>query len=83
MKYKIVSYQLNQNSLTVKMYTAWKVSKYGAFSGPYFPVFGLNIGNYGPENSPYLDTFHAMYFTRKWYQLLIAWHDLCMTKVIM
>ena len=22
--------------------TAWKVSKYGAFSGPYFPVFGLN-----------------------------------------
>ena len=23
-------------------YTAWKVSKYGVFSGPYFPVFGLN-----------------------------------------
>ena len=22
--------------------TAWKVSKYGVFSGPYFPVFGLN-----------------------------------------
>ena len=21
---------------------AWKVSKYGVFSGPYFPVFGLN-----------------------------------------
>ena len=21
---------------------AWKVSKYGAFSGPCFPVFGLN-----------------------------------------
>ena len=21
--------------------TAWKVSKYGVFSGPYFPVFGL------------------------------------------
>ena len=20
---------------------AWKVSKYGVFSGPYFPVFGL------------------------------------------
>ena len=23
-------------------YTAWKVSKYGVISGPYFPVFGLN-----------------------------------------
>ena len=22
--------------------TAWKVSKYGVFSGPYFPTFGLN-----------------------------------------
>ena len=25
-----------------KYYTAWKVSNYGVFSGPYFPVFGLN-----------------------------------------
>ena len=33
--------------------TAWKVSKYGDFSGPYFPVFG-------PEKTPYLDTFHAV-----------------------
>ena len=24
-------------------YTAWKVSKYGVFSSPYFPVFGLNL----------------------------------------
>ena len=27
--------------------TAWKVSKYGVFSGPYFPVFGLNTEIYG------------------------------------
>ena len=27
--------------------TAWKVSKYGAFSGPYFPAFGLNTDRYG------------------------------------
>ena len=26
-----------------KMFTAWKVSKYRAFSGPYFPAFGLNM----------------------------------------
>ena len=54
-------------------YTAWKVSKYGVISGPYFPAFGLNtekylvslriqseLGKYGPEITPYLDTFHAV-----------------------
>ena len=25
-----------------KIFTVWKVSKYGAFYGPYFLVFGLN-----------------------------------------
>ena len=40
--------------------SAWKVSKYGVISGPYSPVFGLNIGKYGPEITPYLDTFHAV-----------------------
>ena len=36
------------------------MSKYGVFSGPYFPVFGVNTGNYGPEKTPYLDIFHAI-----------------------
>ena len=40
--------------------TVWKVSKNGVISGPYFPVFGLNTGKYGPEITPYLDTFHAV-----------------------
>ena len=35
------------------IYTAWKVSKYGVFFGP-------NTGKYGPERTPYLDTFHAV-----------------------
>ena len=39
--------------------TAWKVSKYGFISGPYFPVFGLNIGKYGPEITSYFDAFHV------------------------
>ena len=26
--------------------TAWKVSQYGVFSGPYFPTFGLNTERY-------------------------------------
>ena len=34
--------------------------KYGFFSGPYFPVFVLNTGKYGPEETPYFDTFHAV-----------------------
>ena len=33
------------------------MSKYGVFSGPYFPVFGLNTGKYRPEKTPYLNTF--------------------------
>ena len=36
------------------------MSKYGVISGPYFPVFGLNIEKYGPEITPYLGTFHAV-----------------------
>ena len=40
--------------------TARKVSKYGVISGPYFPVFRLNTGKYGPEITPYLATFHAV-----------------------
>ena len=34
--------------------TAWKVSKYGVFSGP-------NTGRYGPGKTPYLDTVHAVH----------------------
>ena len=53
--------------------TAWKVSKYGIFSGPYFPAFQLNTEKYfvslhiqseckkhGPEKTSYLDTFHIV-----------------------
>ena len=32
-------------------YTAWKVPKYGGFSGLYFPTFGLNMEKYGPEKN--------------------------------
>ena len=42
------------------MITAWKELKYGVIFGPYFPVFGLDAGKYGPEKTPYLDTFHAV-----------------------
>ena len=48
-------------------------SKYEVISGPYFPAFGLNMeryevssvfnpnaGKYGPNITPYLNTFHAV-----------------------
>ena len=54
-------------TLLRRLYTAWRVSKYGVFSVCYFPVFGLNTKiycpktwKYGPEKSPYLVTFHAV-----------------------
>ena len=33
------------------------MSKYGVFSGPYFPAFGLNTDQ---KKTSYLDTFHAV-----------------------
>ena len=41
----------------VNSYTAWEMSKRRVFSGPYFLVFGLNTRKYGPQKTPYLDTF--------------------------
>ena len=35
------------------MYTVWKVSQYGSFSGP-------NTEKYGPEKASYLDIFHTV-----------------------
>ena len=55
-------YNLIRNIVTVTTtYTARNVSKYGVISGPHFPLFGFNTGKYGPEITPYLDTFHAVF----------------------
>ena len=35
------------NITLIRWSTTWKVSKYGVFSGPYFPVLGLNTEIYG------------------------------------
>ena len=39
---------------------AWNLSKYGVSFGSYFPVFSPNTGEFAPEITPYLDTFHAV-----------------------
>ena len=36
------------------------MSKYGDFSGPYFPVFAMDLLKYGPEKTLYLGNFHAV-----------------------
>ena len=55
----------NSSNFSVNMCTVHcvksEVSKYGVFSGPYFPVFGLNTEIYFVFTlCPYLDTFHAV-----------------------
>ena len=52
--------KIKQLQVSISKVTAWKVSKYGVFSGLYFPVFRLNTGKYGPEKTPYLGTFYAV-----------------------
>ena len=37
------------------------MSKYEDIFGPYFPVSSPNTGKYGPEITPYLDTFHVVH----------------------
>ena len=59
--------------------TAWKVSKCGVFvvrifpnsdwirkDTPYLSIFNPNAGKYGPEKTPYLDTFHVVW--RRWFE---------------
>ena len=53
----ILEYRVNKDK---ESNTVGIVSKYRVFSGPYFPLFGLNTGKYGPEKTPHLDTFHAV-----------------------
>ena len=60
--------------LAHNFHIAWKVSTYGVvFCGPYLSVFGPNVGKYGPEKAPYLDTFSAM-------PLLKSFGDIALTK---
>ena len=63
--------------------------KYGVISGPYFPVFGLNIplfspnkGKYGPEITPYLDTFHAVGINRYSCGLFNSWCGMRITFLL-
>ena len=44
----------------VRINTAWKLSKHGVISGPYFTVFSSNTGKCGPKRTPYLDNFHVV-----------------------
>ena len=59
--------------------TAWKVSKYGVFSAPYFPAFWTEYeeilspktGKYGSEKTPHLDTCHAVHGSENRTQLKV------------
>ena len=51
------------------------MSKYGVFSGPYFPVFGLNTGKYGPEENSAFEHFWRSAMNYKHFE------DKCLTLV--
>ena len=59
-KYNYKEFQYTMMIVTFP-FTARKMFKYGYFSGPHFPVLGLNTGKYGPEKTPCLGTFHAVF----------------------
>ena len=50
-----------------------KSAQIWSFFGPYFPLFGLNMGKQGPEKSPYLDTFYAVNESKQ--GLGEVWHN--------
>ena len=59
-------------------HTAWKVSIYGIFYGPYFLAFGLNMYSVGmrektnQKKTLYLGTFHAVITKLLWCDLYFA-----------
>ena len=67
--------------------TVWKVSKYGVFSGPYFPIVGLNTETYGvnlrvpskygkirTRKNSVLDTSHAVLMNKKYKKIYRAFN---------
>ena len=71
------------------------MSKYGVFSGPYFPAFGMNTeryevsllfspnaGKYSPGKTPYSDTFHAVLVTNTLILMLVL-TSFCQVKDLM
>ena len=58
-----VQFLLESNSRDTRILIfSLRENKYEVISGPHFPVFNPNTGKYGPEITPYLDTFHAVSF---------------------
>ena len=52
------------------------MSKYGVFSGPYFPVLGLKTRKYGPEKTPHLYVSHVVITSKPHLPLSLAWPNL-------
>ena len=82
-KLLFVQHKKNWNISNLKnMLIAWKVSKYGVFSGPYFPVFGMNTERY--EVSLRIQFEYMKIQTRKnlisededWYFPLYRWYNI-------
>ena len=56
---------VNQKQFNLLIHRCVKVSKYGVFSGPYFPIFSPNTGKYRPGKTSYLDVFRAVHHSHE------------------
>ena len=54
-------------------YTTWKVPKYGVFSGPYFPTFGLNTERYSVRMRENTDQIKLHIWTLFTYSIIVDW----------
>ena len=61
---------LSRRGYSLMLIPCVRIVQIQSFSGQYFSVFGLNTGKYGPEKTPYLDTFQAVKFTS---DVIIIW----------
>ena len=59
-KFVTKRYLLKEIQISSQFLQCVKSVQIWSFSGPYFPVFSPNTGKYGPEETPYLDTFYAV-----------------------
>ena len=64
-KIKDIEYKIPDITNLATSTTVWKVSKHGAFSGPYFPVFGMNNEYYRKlwTRIFVFGHFHDVYYT--------------------
>ena len=67
-------YDYSVSALIKRNITVWNVSKYGVFSGPYFPAFGLNTEKIRTRKN---SVFGLFSWNTKSNNVISAWISFC------